>query len=525
MHPKPSIPTSSRLPCLLLFGILLVSLPVSAAEPRVARFDQADLAETAREVEMDGAFRVESIPLGLAKSGSTLELQRVRVFTEDAQIVVHGEGGQHLMPLPKNVYFRGSIAGKPRSRVTLSVREHGEVRGIIAAENRHWLLMTDTVGKNFGPLMAHEVDPTTGASEKASSFSCATDELTGEFSGVPQDDPTGSPLNVIDFADSPLTTALTPDPTPNLAALAAASRTSVDKGLLPSFTARVAIETDYEYFLKFSNLTDAIDYVTDVFCFMSGIYADEVDTSILVSSVSLWTTAADPWTETNSSCALYQFGKYWNDNRGGVSRTIAHLFSGKSSNSGVAWVGVLCRSGSTQTVSVGNCNTLTNPTSNYVGGYGFTGGIDGNFNPDNPSVLWDIAGTSHEIGHNFNSPHTHCWAGQAGGVTNIDECYGSQSGCYAGPASLPSGCPGSGNGCGTIMSYCQLRGGGFSNVSLTLGEGHPYGDNPGRVPTRMNLHVLSKAVTGCLDYTVKNGIFADDFESGNTIEWSSTVTD
>ena len=116
-------------------------------------------------------------------------------------------------------------------------------------------------------------------------------------------------------------------------------------------------------------------------------------------------------------------------------------------------------------------------------------------------MVWDIVVVSHEIGHNFNSSHTHCYAGVGGNANDIDHCYGSEGGCYAGSTSLPGGCPGSGMGCGTIMSYCHLLSGGYGNLSLTFGANHPYGIEPGRVPVVMNDHVVNRAAVypGCLD--------------------------
>jgi len=76
------------------------------------------------------------------------------------------------------------------------------------------------------------------------------------------------------------------------------------------------------------------------------------------------------------------------------------------------------------------------------------------------------------------------------------------------------------------MSYCHLLSGGLSNISMTFGTGHPYGVDPVRVPTRMNNHVVSVAGgnPACLAYVAPvDLIFSDDFESGNTTAWSSTV--
>jgi hypothetical protein len=151
----------------------------------------------------------------------------------------------------------------------------------------------------------------------------------------------------------------------------------------------------------------------------------------------------------------------------------------------------------------------------------------GSFDINNPAAVWDIVVVTHEIGHNFNSPHTHCYSGISG-PDPIDECYNGQcgsSGCYCGSESLPAGCPASGQGCGTIMSYCHTLGGGLSNMSLTLGTGHPYGVDPVRAPNRMSAHVQSVASSNpaCLAPVGGDQIFTDGFESGNTSAWSSTV--
>ena len=70
------------------------------------------------------------------------------------------------------------------------------------------------------------------------------------------------------------------------------------------------------------------------------------------------------------------------------------MLSGKSSGCGIAYVGVLCSS----TV-----------------GYGVSSSLNANFDPANPvPPVWDIIVVSHEIGHNFNSPHTHCYDEHSG---------------------------------------------------------------------------------------------------------------
>ena len=64
---------------------------------------------------------------------------------------------------------------------------------------------------------------------------------------------------------------------------------------LTNYTARIAIETDWEFFQKFGNATAAADYIGDLLGYSSTVYVAEVGTSLLVSHLSLWSTSSDPW--------------------------------------------------------------------------------------------------------------------------------------------------------------------------------------------------------------------------------------
>jgi hypothetical protein len=183
-------------------------------------------------------------------------------------------------------------------------------------------------------------------------------------------------------------------------------------------TAVIAIETDQEFLALgpiAGNTTTATNYIADMVAFASSIYSDELQTSWVVGDVSLW-TVADPWAQTNPACGLIDFGRYWNNNNGGVTRTVTHFLSGKSTNSGIAWIGVLCSGAfsiDAAQVATG-CSPALTGVSNWGGAYGYTSGIDANFDLNSPSVVWDIMAFTHEIGHNFNSPHTHCYQGLGG---------------------------------------------------------------------------------------------------------------
>ena len=476
---------------LFAVAILLVSSQCLAAG-QVSDFQHA--AAVAQDVEVGGSLLLNGLNLDATRPNSTLRLHRIEAFTEGARIVVdQGTPQEKILMPPDNRYFVGQIEGELGSSVLLDFRATGDIRGFITLDGEYWMI--GGLGES-GVLQTRKVDVATELAGTAQQFSCGADQLT-------------SP---VDLLGNTFRGFVPPSPTP-----APSSRVA---GGVPSYTARIGIDTDIEFYNLFGNTTDATDYIGDIIAYLSQTYSTEIDTSMLVETIFLYTTAgADPWTQTSTSCLLFEFGRYWNDNNTGVDRTIAHFMSGKNNGGGVAWVGVLCNGAFNYAGGASSgCPGLTPDTDNYGGDYGYTGTMDGDFNINSPQVLWDVVATAHEIGHNFNSPHTHCYAGLGGNANDVDHCYGSQSGCFSGTPVLPGP---QGAGSGTIMSYCHLRPGGMTNVTFTFGEGHAWGTAPERVGQRMNNHVVSTAGSNpaCLAYTVNGSIFADGFESGDTTAW------
>jgi hypothetical protein len=190
-----------------------------------------------------------------------------------------------------------------------------------------------------------------------------------------------------------------------------------------TLTAGIAIDCDYEYYQDHgSNLSRATNYALAVAGASSAIYYRDVNIRLVVPYLRIW-TSTDPYTGTTASALLAQFRNYWNSNMTSVRRTLAHLFSGINSIGGVAFVDVLCSDGVGFAVS-GLNNNVTFPASGYV---------------------WDVDVMSHEMGHNFGSPHTHSctWA------PPIDSCYDAEGSCFSGRVYRV----------GSIMSYCHLSSG------------------------------------------------------------------
>lgn len=473
--------------------LLLVTLLPVPARAGLVDLGAPDLAAVARRTPVQEELRVGGVRLEAAGPAAVLELRRVHVFAPGARIVAHGESGATLLPVPGNVYFRGSVSGGPAARVALSVLASGEIRGLLAGSGRYWVLSNVLDGRRLSAPEVRAVD-VAALTERFGGFRCDTDALAtpGAASHLLGPAPPAGPPS------------------------------EVPEGGAAVYASTIAVESDFELFSLFGNVPDTVDYMADLIAYASVVYEPEVSTEMLLGDVSVWTTAADPWQETAPFCGLAEFGRYWNDNNQAVLRTVAHFMSGKPTNAGIAWVGVLCSGAFNYDISGQGCS-LTPAVDNYGGDYGYSAGIDGDFDLGNPMVVADVFITSHEMGHNFNSPHTHCYNG-IGGPDPIDECFGTEPGCYMGPTSLPAGCPGAGQGCGTIMSYCHLLGGLFANISWTFGEGHPFGVDPERAPARMGAAVSAAHASNPQCVPLATGVlFEDGFESGDTSAWDGTV--
>ncbi len=195
----------------------------------------------------------------------------------------------------------------------------------------------------------------------------------------------------------------------------------------------IYIEADNAlYQAQGSTIPNTVNYVNSLFSNVATLYNNE-GLSVVISEIKVWDTA-DPYVGAASSgAALTAF-------RNTISTTfngrLAHLLSGRSLGGGVAYLDVLCEKSYAHGVSGSLSSTITNL----------------------PNYSWNVEVMTHELGHNFGSPHTQSctWPGGA-----LDNCYTTEGGCAPGPAPT--------NG-GTIMSYCHLTGYGinFANGFGTL---------------------------------------------------------
>jgi len=198
---------------------------------------------------------------------------------------------------------------------------------------------------------------------------------------------------------------------------------------------RIYFEVGYgPYTQNGSNVTSTSNWVTALFNNIKTLYDNE-SVKVAISEIYVW-TSTDPYSGQPGTI-LNQF------------RTTRTTFNGD--------VAQLIRNPAT--TSVAYVNSICS-----VYKYSYCG-----VNAQNiavPTYSWNIEAMTHELGHNFGSPHTHACAWN-GNNTAIDGCgpaSGNDEGCD-GP--LPTTTK------GTIMSYCHLVG----SVGISFANG--FGQQPG----------------------------------------------
>lgn len=238
---------------------------------------------------------------------------------------------------------------------------------------------------------------------------------------------------------------------------------------------------------------NTINYVNSIFTGANTIYESEINTHLNILHITLnnnydsSTSTSGALTTMRSIYSSQNFNYY--DGPGRID--VHHALLSKSLGGGIAYLGVLCDS---------------------LYGFGLSASLSGQFASMDNAVVWDMMVVMHELGHNFNSGHTHNYPSPA-----IDTCGCSTDNTCSGscPAELPLAKS------STIMSYCHLCSGGYNNMMYTFGGKYngsgsrgttssysnsnlqgTYSIEPRRVNVNMWNHVASRGT--CLDVTVVN---------------------
>jgi len=372
-----------------LAGLTAVCLPLvagaGAREPVTTI--AIDPSEPFHDVlQRPGRLVLEGFPLP-GREPARIELAPFEILSRNARLVVVDGSGEHQVDLPNVRLLRGRVTGDPGSRVVLAVHDT-QVTGFIRTADREFTVASGVFDRADG-----------GAAE----IKVRSREA----------DPDG-PDRPFCSADLPLDS--TPLPVTG-GAVTALGAPGIDPTTL--LTAQVAIDATYEWYEHFGDLAAAQSYILSLIAQVSTIYEDEVNVRLEVPFLRVFTTADDPYSDTTSTGTLLdELRAEWNQNQTGVERTVAHLFSTRpSGGAGIAYLNVLC-------------------------GNSYNPGFSADYGVSTLSAQggsWEKRLVAHELGHNFSSPHTHCF------VPEIDRC-ATANGCYAGATEATTG---------TIMSYCS----------------------------------------------------------------------
>jgi len=245
---------------------------------------------------------------------------------------------------------------------------------------------------------------------------------------------------------------------------------------------KIAIETDYQFYQKFGSTLTASLYVTQLMSAVSDQYFTDVQTTLSIAYLGLYSSPADPWLSQDSGGdagdLLDEFRAAWIGGGWPASANLAHFISGANLGGGIAYVNVLC---------------------SQSFGFGVSGNISGNivwgtWTGAPANFTWDFVVVAHELGHNFGSSHTHSYC------PPLDLCYAN--------CSVPPACSQ-----GTIMSYCHTCGG-MDNIDL---EFHPVCANIMRTAVNSSCLGLSALAPGDhVQYQVRfNPLSATGLRSAN----------
>ena len=244
-----------------------------------------------------------------------------------------------------------------------------------------------------------------------------------------------------------------------------------------STATEIYFECDYDMYLNFGSDTATSNYVTSLFTEVSTIFAND-SIPLLISEIVIW-VEEDPYTDDVN--AITEFANDLNAN--GFNGHLAQLLTNDpGANGGIAFVDVLCGA---NPYAYSDINNLHDPY---------------------PTYSWDVQVVTHELGHNFGSPHTHDCAWGTNGTEQIDDCGNIAQGggpCYDSDNPIvPS------NG-GTIMSYCHLNG-----VGINFANG--FGPQPGALLRAKHASCLcDNATCDSANQLILDGNYYVEPSSGN----------
>jgi hypothetical protein len=351
-----------------------------------------------------------SIPV-TKDSNLDIELTKFELLSDDFKVLTNDGKITKEYPYNRGIFYRGIVKGQQNSFASLSVFDNLIMGMISSDEGTFNLGPVDDNSGNSNYIFYNEKD--CAAKNK---FKCDIDGKDMHF--YKTDENPGHKPQEDDFMGARL-------------------------------PVKIYIEADYKLYQdRGSSEPNVVNFVTGYYNSVAAIYQNEY-IPVTISQISVWTTP-DPYRfYDNSIDYLYAFGVAKKDNFNG---DLAQFLTTRPLGAGgVAWIGTLCASYNPQDTS---------------GRYSFCN-ID-NVYYSYPTYSWTVMVSTHELGHNFGSMHTHAcwWPLTPNTIGAIDSCYYAEGNCFPNP----------GPSIGTIMSYCHLQEPYGGGIDPRLGFGPMPGD-------------------------------------------------
>jgi len=364
-------------------------------------------------------------------------------YAKDARIFVAGQGYKRI---PESHFFTGRITSDIESQVFLTLHESRNVTAWIH-DKKSWFtghLQGDTLALN-----SHE-EGIPGYEDPMHSFKCGTHNHPKSYPYKKRGKKRGKRRFEIDCPTS-------------------------FSDWQPVYEVRVSFETDHTFYKFFNDSGDhadraASDHIATVVNRINTMYVRDLGVRLIIAESSFYPELeSQPWPSDA------QYNAPYDSYRAAALRRLALEYKSGSKSALIPQnnVGIVHL-----IIGVG------------VGGEAYLGdvctqspfGISGTRRLD---LKWETVIIGHEIGHNFNSQHTHCYNKEEDldcfdygklPTPPIDQCNNEEDNCYSGEETIP------GTG-GSIMSYCDNSkiGGSLDDINLYMGRENYYGNNSSRV--------------------------------------------
>jgi len=324
-----------------------------------------------------------------------LEVVSTDLVHGGTRFAVAGPDGVHETAGPLARFFRGNVAGDPDSLVSLNLI-NGQLAGFVRTRDKEYSFGPRSFAPGGPP--ARGVDVVDDSLESGPTGAC-----DGEAYPSSDGAPSNNPRTFMGDAGM-MQNVLAPD---------------------TLLIASVAVEGTVEWVARLGGVAAAEAYTLNLMAQVSAIYENDLAVRIQIPYILMNAAEPDGYTggSNNTSTHLTELRAKWNGDTvlRGLYRSTVHLLGTyPSGGAGRAYLDVLCEG-------------VPANASSYDFGVTLLEGAGGS---------WERRLVAHELGHNFSSPHSHCYSPE------IDQCNNTETGCYAGPVVQTTG---------TVMSYCSTR--------------------------------------------------------------------